>query len=48
MTGVQTCALPICKVFDFISRKTPVPGARDEGLLKSLFRNLGQKQLFGN
>ena len=36
------------KVFDFISRKTPVPGARDEGLLKSLFRNLGQKQLFGN
>jgi outer membrane protein assembly factor BamE (lipoprotein component of BamABCDE complex) len=36
------------KVFDFISRKTPAPGARDEGLLKSLFRNLGQKQLFGN
>jgi outer membrane protein assembly factor BamE (lipoprotein component of BamABCDE complex) len=36
------------KVFDFISAKTPAPGSRDEGLLKSLFRNLGNKQLFGN
>jgi outer membrane protein assembly factor BamE (lipoprotein component of BamABCDE complex) len=36
------------KVFDFISRKTPAPGARDEGLVKSLFRNLGSKQIFGN
>jgi outer membrane protein assembly factor BamE (lipoprotein component of BamABCDE complex) len=36
------------KVFDFISRKTPAPGSRDEGLLKSLFRNLGHQQLFGN
>ena len=36
------------KVFDFISAKTPAPGAKDEGLLKSLFRNLGSKQLFGN
>jgi outer membrane protein assembly factor BamE (lipoprotein component of BamABCDE complex) len=35
------------KVFDYISRKTPAPGAKDEGLLKSLFRNLGTKQLFG-
>ena len=35
------------KVFDYISRKTPAPGAHDEGLLKSLFRNLGKKQLFG-
>jgi outer membrane protein assembly factor BamE (lipoprotein component of BamABCDE complex) len=35
------------KVFDFISRKTPAPGSRDEGLLKSLFRNLGSKALFG-
>ena len=36
------------KVFDFISAKTPAPGAKDEGLLKSLFRNLGSRQLFGN
>ena len=35
------------KVFDFVSRTTPAPGARDEGILKSLFRNLGKKQLFG-
>lgn len=36
------------KIFDFISSKTPAPGAKDEGLLKSLFRNLGSKQLFGD
>ncbi len=36
------------KVFDFISRKTPAPGGKDEGILKSLFRNLGKQQLFGN
>jgi outer membrane protein assembly factor BamE (lipoprotein component of BamABCDE complex) len=35
------------KVFDFISETTPAPGGKDEGLLKSLFRNLGQKQIFG-
>lgn len=35
------------KVFDFISATTPAPGARDEGLLKQLFRNLGTKQIFG-
>lgn len=35
------------KVFDFISRKTPAPGARDEGILKQLFRNLGQRNIFG-
>jgi outer membrane protein assembly factor BamE (lipoprotein component of BamABCDE complex) len=35
------------KVFDFISRTTPAPGGRDEGLLKQLFRNLGQRQIFG-
>ena len=35
------------KVFDFASNKTPAPGSRDEGLLKSLFRNLGNHQLFG-
>ena len=32
------------KVFDYVSRTTP-HHARDEGLLKSLFRNLGIKQL---
>lgn len=36
------------KVFDFISRKTPAPGAKDEGILKQLFRNLGKRQLFGD
>jgi outer membrane protein assembly factor BamE (lipoprotein component of BamABCDE complex) len=36
------------KVFDFVSRTTPAPGAHDEGLLKQLFRNLGQKQIFGD
>lgn len=35
------------KVFDFVSRKTPAPGARDEGIVKQLFRNLGQRQIFG-
>lgn len=35
------------KVFDFVSRTTPAPGARDEGIIKSLFRNLGRKQIFG-
>lgn len=35
------------KVFDFISRTTPAPGGKEDGILKSLFRNLGKKQLFG-
>jgi outer membrane protein assembly factor BamE (lipoprotein component of BamABCDE complex) len=36
------------KVFDFISRKTPAPGAKDEGIVKGLFKNLGTKQIFGD
>lgn len=36
------------RVFDFASRTTPAPGARDEGIVKALFRNLGKKtNLFG-
>lgn len=35
------------KVFDYISRKTPAPGGKDDGILKQLFRNLGTRQLFG-
>lgn len=35
------------KVFDFVSRTTPAPGGKDEGILKGLFRNLGKQQLFG-
>lgn len=35
------------KVIDTISRKTPAPGGKDEGILKSLFRNLGTRQLYG-
>jgi len=31
-------------VFDYIKRETP-SHARDEGILKALFRNLGTKQL---
>lgn len=33
------------KVFDFLSRTTPSVNNADEGILKALFRNLGQKQL---
>lgn len=37
------------KVFDYISRTTPAPGGQEDGLLKQLFRNLGQNQnIFGN
>lgn len=36
------------KVFDYVTRTTPAPGAGDEGILKGLFRNLGKKQLFGD
>jgi len=35
------------KVFDFISRTTPTADTRDESILRQMFRNLGQKQLFG-
>jgi len=35
------------KVFDFISSTTPAPGGSEDGILKQLFRNLGQKQIFG-
>jgi outer membrane protein assembly factor BamE (lipoprotein component of BamABCDE complex) len=35
------------KVVDFVSRTTPAPGGKDEGILKMLFRNLGKQQLFG-
>ena len=35
------------KVIDTISRKTPAPGGKDEGILKGLFRNLGTRQVFG-
>ncbi|MGQ0457919.1 MAG: outer membrane protein assembly factor BamE [Hyphomicrobium sp.] len=36
------------KVFDFVSRKTPAPGAKDKGIIDGLFKNLGTKQVFGN
>jgi outer membrane protein assembly factor BamE (lipoprotein component of BamABCDE complex) len=36
------------KVFDYVSRTTPAPGGKDDGILKSLFRNLGTKQIFGD
>ncbi len=36
------------KVFDYISRTTPAPGGQEDGLLKQLFRNLGQNtSIFG-
>jgi hypothetical protein len=31
------------KVFDAISRTTPSANTNDDGMIKSLFRNLGQK-----
>lgn len=37
------------KVFDTISRTTPSANTNDDGVLKSLFRNLGQKgSIFGD
>ncbi|WP_295558009.1 outer membrane protein assembly factor BamE [uncultured Hyphomicrobium sp.] len=35
------------KVFDFVSRTTPAPGGKEDGIFKQLFRNLGTKQIFG-
>jgi outer membrane protein assembly factor BamE (lipoprotein component of BamABCDE complex) len=35
------------KVFDFISRTTPSANTREDGILRQLFRNLGQRQLYG-
>jgi len=35
------------KVIDYVSRTTPAPGGKDEGILKQLFRNLGKRQIFG-
>jgi outer membrane protein assembly factor BamE (lipoprotein component of BamABCDE complex) len=36
------------RVFDYVSRTTPAPGGKDVGIVSQLFRNLGQKQIFGN
>jgi outer membrane protein assembly factor BamE (lipoprotein component of BamABCDE complex) len=36
------------RVFDFVSRTTPAPGGREDGIVQALFRNLGQKQIFGD
>ena len=36
------------QVVDYVSRTTPAPGGKDDSILKQLFRNLGQKQLFGD
>ena len=33
------------KVFDLVSRTTPAPGSREDGLLKQVFRNLGTRAL---
>jgi outer membrane protein assembly factor BamE (lipoprotein component of BamABCDE complex) len=35
------------KVVDRVSRTTPAPGGKDDGILKQLFRNLGTRQIFG-
>lgn len=35
------------KVFDFISRTTPSVNSNDQSIVQQLFRNLGQRQLFG-
>ena len=44
VTRVAQYGLKDGKVFDYVKQQTPTP-ARDEGLLKALFRNLGTKQL---
>ena len=31
-----------------LARTTPAPGGKDVGIVQQLFRNLGQKQIFGN
>ena len=36
------------KVIDTLSRKTPSANTAEDGILKTLFRNLGQKQIFGD
>lgn len=36
------------RVFDYVSKTTPAPGGQDVGIIQSLFRNLGQKQIFGD
>jgi outer membrane protein assembly factor BamE (lipoprotein component of BamABCDE complex) len=35
------------KVFDFISRTTPSANNNDQSIVQQLFRNLGQRQIFG-
>ena len=35
------------KVFDFISRTTPSANTNDQSIVQQLFRNLGQRQIFG-
>lgn len=35
------------KVFDFITRTTPSVNSNDQGIINQLFRNLGQRQIFG-
>ena len=35
------------KVFDFISRTTPSANSNDQSIVQQLFRNLGQRQIFG-
>ncbi|MGE0627629.1 MAG: outer membrane protein assembly factor BamE [Hyphomicrobiaceae bacterium] len=35
------------KVFDFISRTTPSVNTNDQSIVQQLFRNLGQRQIFG-
>ena len=47
--SVSNYGLKDGKVFDFISRTTPAPGSKDEGVLKGLFKNLGKKtNIFGD
>lgn len=35
------------KVFDFASRTTPSANTNDQSIVQQLFRNLGQRQIFG-
>lgn len=36
------------KVFDIATSQTPAANTREEGILRQMFRNIGQRQIFGD
>lgn len=35
------------KVFDIVTSQTPAANTREDGILRQMFRNIGQRQIFG-